>query len=532
MRFGHRRSRPGAAAAEGSGGGGGGGASAHEGDDEGRSGGSSSSSSRLAYACVEASGLLRFWEWGGSETGRWSWSYLNSCNICACREDPVGCRVLMARVVPEPDGSSEGKGGGRRHRLVWEQEDSGEGAGLGLAYTPATGPRPPRRVWSRRITFDLLEGGSAGQKQQQQQQQQQHQAMQEGGMSGFGRTARSEISLAFSACLLPGGVKTLLCSGLGAWMPTGTRVYFNQFATGRLLCMVLPDQFSAGDHGAWETGASVADGGYGLDDGDHEGGGSNVLPGEDGLEIEAGCDGDKIADAEQTRAFPPRSPGERGSANRRSSTSAAARRLFAVHETTGDLFLYDGHPDPTVRVLSPPPGAGGLKLREQCRLRPPPSPASSPVSFAARSNLAVFFGGGVCSAYDLCTGRLVGTAAVPRCTACAGRHRGPSSAGGVAVPPDPACACGRRRQRGLSARESGGIDYVSGVAAAAAASSPSLWVSETRGHLVGVLTATRVLRVRLPRAETCLAATLSPSSCRGKGRSACGGFLGGWGKGA
>lgn len=299
--------------------------------------------------------------------------------------------------------------------------------------------------------------------------------MQEGGLAGSGgdvlggRNARSEISLAFSACLLPGGVSALLCSRLGAWMPTGARVYFNQFATGRLLCVTLPDQFSDGRGARGETGDAVAES---VDRGDHgpdPRGESDAPPGKDGPAIEAGrVHGGKIADAEQTGGFPSKSAGGRGPATERPS-SAAARRLFATHESTGDLLFYDGHPDATVRALSLPSGAGGLRLRTQCKLRPPPSPSSSPVSFAARSNLAVFVGGGACSVYDLCTGRLVGTAAAPGCTAGAGRR------------PD-----------------------------------RSLWMSETRGHLVGVLTATRVLRVRLPTAEACLAATLSPSSRRGK----------------
>ncbi|CAM9722674.1 unnamed protein product [Pylaiella littoralis] len=518
-----------------------------------------SDSSGLAYACIEASGLLRLWEWGGTESGRWSWSYLNSCNICSCREDPAGCRVLTATIVPEPDNDDgrdnvNGKGGNRRrHRLVWEQEDSGEGAGLGLASTPATGPLPPRRVWSRRVTFDLPGGAFGNEQQQQQQQQQQHQTVEEdhgaafdGGRNSTRKNTRSEISLAFSACLLPTGVNALLCSRQGAWMPAGTRVYFNHFATGRLPCIALPSPLVSEDRGSGRvfegtTSAEGADGGccglvvrQGAGTGDTDAGtdlessrgiGGSEL-GQDGGFGRA-CDEDEgsaAVRAEQTEAFPTETTtGGRDGGARGTSSSAAARRLFAVHESTGDLMLYDHQPLATVRALSLPSGAGGLKLRLQCTLDPPPPRASPPGSFAACSNVAVLCGGGLCSVYDLCTGRLLGAAVIPRCPACNFRRRHRSRTDtATPAPSGLVCTCGRRQQQHQGVDASGLLnDGPSIAAAAAAAASPALWTSETRGHLVGVITATQVLRVGLPTLEACLAASLTLSSRSRTGGSSC-----------
>ncbi|CAM9644261.1 unnamed protein product, partial [Hapterophycus canaliculatus] len=470
----------------------------------------------LVYACIEASGLLRLWQWGGSDSCRWTWSYLNSSNICACREDPIGCRVLTAAIVPEPD-SNKGKGDNARHRLVWEQEDSGEGAGLGLASTPAAGPRPPRRVWSRRITFDLAEGGAGGDglwSGDDQRGEPRTGFGSVGGVSG----ACLEISLAFSACLLPTGVDALLCSRFGAWMPTGARVYFNHFATGRLPCIVLPspvpgdrDRRKSADW-ADPGGASVGDGrgaqrGAGAGESDTFAGSESgpgvgeSTPREDRVRG-AGHEGQVDAGGE---AF----AGEAGAANRPRSPLPAVRRLFAVHGTAGDLMIYDHLPRPTVRVLSlPSGGGGGLALRRQCTLEPPPPPACPPRSFVVRSNLAVFSGGGACSVYDLCTGRLLGTGSIPRCPACAHRRRQRSrTASASFFPSGSMCACGRRQEDPL---DSGPLN-----ATAAVDTSPVLWASETRGHLVGILTTTHVLRVALPRLEACLAAFLAPRSRTG-----------------
>lgn len=433
-------------------------------------------------------------------------------------------------MIPEPaDGSGrdEGKGDNRRrHRLVWEQEDNGEGAGLGLASTPAVGPRPPRRVWSRRITFDLSAGDFG---------RQQQQNIEEGGGAAFGggvdssassNSTRSEISLAFSACLLPTGVNALLCSRLGAWMPAGARVYFNHFATGRLPCIALlstlPDSGERGNKrvvdGAASAGESYGDGRGDADDasadsastlgiGESEleqygGGGFEGARDEDEDKTAAGAEQteEDLAKAETTTG------GGDGGVGKGSSFAAVVRRLFAVHESTGDLMLYDHHPHNTVRALSLPSGAGGLKLRLQCTLDPPPPPASPPGSFAACSNVAVFCGGGVCSVYDLCTGRLLGTAAIPRCPACTVRRGHRSRTGAAApIPSGLCCTCGRRQQQHQDGR----------LSTAAAAATPSLWTSETRGHLVGVMTATQALRVRLPTVEACLASSLALTSSHG-----------------
>ncbi|CAM9977627.1 unnamed protein product [Ectocarpus sp. 12 AP-2014] len=466
----------------------------------------------LVYACIEASGLLRLWEWGGDASGLWSWRYLNSCNICACREDPIGCRVLTAAIVPDPvDGEGNGSSN-RRNRLVWEQEDSGEGAGLGLASTPSTDPRSSRRVWSRRVSFDLAEGSISGGNLGSAHQQQQQYATEEGSGAGFGsgsasnRTvgSRSEISLAFSACLLPKGVDELLCSRLGVWMPTGPRVYLNHFPTGRLHCFVLPGPSDSGTGGS--DACAIAREGGGLDNRHdaHRGGGADGR----GTFTESGS-GPGFGESA------PREGGGRGAtssddeataeeiAEKASSPASSPRCLLAVHEPTGDLMLYDHHPCATVRVLSLPPGSGGLKLHVQCTLDIPPVLGSPPHSFSVRSNVAVFCGSGVCSMYDLCTGYFLGKADIPRCSACAARRRHRSkTCGAVSLSPALSCSCGRRQ--GLSATE-----LLDGRLAAS--TSPRLWASETRGHLTGILTATQVLRFKLPRMEECLRSIFGPS---------------------
>lgn len=404
-------------------------------------------------------------------------------------------------------------GDNARHRLVWEQEDSGEGPGLGLASTPAAtaaDPRPPRRVWSRRITFDLAEGadglwsGNAGPG-----------AGFRSGVSGGGRL---EISLAFSACLLPTEVEALLCSRFGAWMPTGGRVYFNHFATGRLPCIALPmPVYGDRGHGRSAAEAGPNSGSYGRDahhgvgtgesdafaDSESGPGVGEATPREDD---EAGREGQPNARGE---AFAK----ETANANQPSPLFPGSRRLFAVHDTAGDLMVYDHNPCATVRVISlPSGGGGGLALRLQCTLEPPPPP---PRSFLVTSNLAVFSGGGACSVYDLCTGRLLGTGSVPRCLACARRRRHQPRTNDVSLSAGLPCACGRR-QAPLDGEPLGARF---GAAAAVEATSPMLWTSETRGHLVGVLTATHVLRVALPRMEACLAAMLTPCSRKGDRRS-------------
>ncbi|CAM9536309.1 unnamed protein product [Ectocarpus sp. 4 AP-2014] len=482
-------------------------ATKHDGD-----GSTKSNSNRLVYACIEASGLLRLWEWGGDASGLWSWRLLNSCNICACREDHFGCRVLTAAIVPDPvDGEGNGSSN-RRNRLVWEQEDSGEGAGLGLASTPSTDLRSSRKVWSRRVSFDLAEGSISGGNLGSAHQQQQQHATEEGTGAGFGsgsasnRTvgSRSEISLAFSACLLPKGVDELLRSRLGVWMPTGPRVYMNHFATGRLHCFVLP---GLRDSGTWGSDAcAIAREGGGLDNrrDAHRGGGADGRGtftesesgpgfGESALR-EGGGRGATNSDDEATAE---------DFAEKASSPASSPRCLLAVHEPTGDLMLYDHHPCATVRVLSLSPGSGGLKLHVQCTLDVPPALESPPHSFSVSSNVAVFCVGGVCSMYDLCTGCFLGTADIPRCSACAARRRHRSkTCGAVSLSPALSCSCGRRQ--GLSATE-----LLDGRLAAS--TSPRLWASETRGHLTGIFTATQVLRFKLPRMEECLRTIFGPS---------------------
>lgn len=453
-----------------------------------------SAGSSLIYACIEGNGLLRLWKWGG-ERAEWKWSYLNSCNICACREDPIGCRVLTATIVPEPSERSPVVGGSR-HRLVWEQEDDGEGAGLGLAFTPASGLHPPRRVWSRRITFDLDGGvgGGDGHGLVQNQHQEQEEEEEDGSRT------RSEIALAFSACLLPTAVDALLCSPLGAWMPAGPRVFFNHFATGRLPDAVLPSLAAGpcpcGDRVA--NGRATDDVGLGHFDVHRERGKSDVFTDSesDPGNGEAEADDDGMEGVSESGAAAEASEMAASRERHVATKTSPARRLFAVHDCTGDLMLYD-HPG-TMLVVSVSPGGGGLELRRQCALDLPPP--AQPLSFVVRFNLAVLSGGGVCSVYDLCTGHLLGATSIPRCPTSAfwRRHRSSTVPPGFGLP----CTCGRRRQRHSVTTS---VDY-------RLMTDPVLWASATRGHLVGILTATRVLRVRLPGAETCLAAALAPSS--------------------
>lgn len=490
---------------------------------------SNSNSSSLLYACVEANGLLRLWRWG-AEGANWSWSFLNKCNICACREDPIGCRVLAAAMVPEPGEGSPRIG--NRHRLVWEQEDGGEGAGLGLSSIPTAGTRPPRRVWSRRVTYDLEEGdtgdGHGSQAQQQQQRYQQEDRENEeseakesafggGGGGGDGDSnTRAEVALAFSACLMPTGVDALLCSEVGVWMPTGTRVFFNHFATGRLPEVVVPvlpaRSFPAGGHNSGGGVAGAENGGDKLDASEHGSESGAFMDAESNPEngVYAPDGSDDAGGA-----------GEGGAAKKASwlprqdtAEDPSSRRLFSVHDSTGDLMVYD-HPG-AIRVVSfSPSEEGGLGLGAQCTLDPPPP--APPSSLMARFNVAVLCGGGLCSAYDLCTGHLLGTATVPRCPMCAFRRRH-RSANGASASPCSSCTCGRRHP--LPPPRAAATELNPRFTAAI----PSLWNSRTRGHLAGVLTATQVLRIRLPTAEACLA-TMLHAPGNGKGgvlRTLCG----------
>lgn len=455
---------------------------------------SSGSGGSLIYACIEANGLLRLWKWGSEDTG-WRWSFLNSCNICACREDPIGSRVVTASIAPEPQQGSKQTVGGRasRHRLVWEQEDASEGPGLGLALTPASGLRPPRRVWSRSVTFDLdVSGDSRGSGL--------HKEEEEEGSDGLTGSSRGEVALSFSVCLLPTRVDVLLCSQVGVWMPAGARVVFNNFATGRLPDTFLPPirlpvrNSSGGCESAcpldvrWETeqdDPEFTDSESDSDDGeksatedDMEGG---VYVDDSGYEDEEDRETDDLEERRQ------------GTTN--TSPAARGRRLFAVHDTTGDLMVYH-HVGATMLAVSLPSGGGGLRLRLQCRLdqsSPPPPP---PQCLAVRLNVAVLGGGGVCSAYDLCTGRLLGATSIPRCRACTlcRRHRTSGT------PPVFFCSCGRRpRRRQRRSARAGPME-----------GHPVLWTSATRGHLMGVFMATQNFRLRLPGAEACLEAILAP----------------------
>ena len=477
-----------------------------------------SSSSSLLYVCVEANGLLRLWRWG-AEGADWSWSFLNRCNICACRDDPIGCRVLAAAMVPEPGEGSPRVG--NRHRLVWEQEDGGEGAGLGLSSIPAAGTRPARRVWSRRVTYDLEDGdtgdGHESQAQLQQRYRQEGEEDEEGeekesafggggGGGGGGSNTRAEVALAFSACLMPTGVDALLCSQVGVWMPTGTRVFFNHFATGRLPEIIVPifptRPLPAGGHTSGGGAAGAKNDGDKLGTSEH------------GSEIGAFMDAES---SPENGVYAPDGSdyagGEGGAtkkvfalAGQDAPKDPSTLRLFSVHDSTGDLMVYD-HPGAILVVSFSPSEEGGLRLGAQCTLNPPPP--VPPSSLMARFNVAVLCGGGLCSAYDLCTGHLLGTAAVPRCPACAflRHHRSTSHA---SASPCSSCTCGRRRPSPPTWAAS--TELSPGFTAAV----PSLWNSRTRGHLAGVLTATQVLRIRLPTAEACLV-TMLQAPGKGKG---------------
>ena len=463
----------------------------------------------LIYACIEASGLLRLWKWG-SESGGWRWGYLNSCNICAFREDPVGCRVLTAVFAPEPDENLSRVG--RGHRLLWEQEDHGEGAGLGLVFTPVCfGPSlPPRRVWSRRVTFDLDEDELVSADQQLRQVHQEHQP-DEGndGLAGSSDGGRSEIGLAFSACVLPTGVDALLGSRLGAWMAVEKRVFFNDFATGRLRETVLPGLglYRPLPHG------QVPDfngGGSGLENGvkfrchgKSQGGSvpltAESVPVEEPRATKEGIDGSG-ADANGVYGMGGFASGTvaNGEGNTEVGVSPTRRRLFAVLDATGDLVMYD-HPG-VVRVVSLSSEDGNLVMSLRCTLHPPPP--TPPRCLAVHRNAAVLADGGFLSAYDLCTGRLLGGTAIPRCPVCAvGRRRNAASASDRS---DSSCSCGRwRRRRPMVA----GDPYRWSTAD----DDPTLWVSET-GHLMGILTASHLLRVRFPRADARVEAMLAPLS--------------------
>lgn len=379
---------------------------------------------------------------------------------------------------------------------MWEQEDAGEGAGLGLGLTPASGLRPPRTVWSRSITFDVdICGDSRGAGLQDEEGGQEEEG--NGGLTGC---PRGEVALSFSVCLLPTGVDALLCSRLGVWMPVGARVFFNNFATGRLPEVVLrPSRLPVrSSGGGWEGGRALdvrcetgqsdlaftdserdtEDGEKSTAEDDMEGG---VFVDETGYDNEDDCETDGLEEGRPgaTETLP----------------AARGRRLFAVHDTTGDLMVYH-HVGGAVLAVSLPSGGGGLQLCLQCRLdhsSPPPPP---PRCLAVRLNVVVLSGGGVCSAYDLCTGRLLGATSIPRCRACAFRRRRRKSG----TPPGFVCSCGRLR---LRRRQS--------VAAWSAERNPVLWTSATRGHLVGIFMATKIFRLRLPGAEACLEAILAPT---------------------
>lgn len=444
-------------------------------------------SSILIYACVEANGLLRLWKWGDDGGGGWSWSYLNSCNICACREDPVGCRVLTASIVPEPEESSQWVGK-KMLRLMWEQEDEGEGAGLGLALVPSTRPRLPRQVWSRRITVEFDNNDDAHGLAEQHAQEG---GAVEGSALGVSSSNISEVALAFAACILPTGTDALLCVGrIGVWMPVGSLIFFNDFVTGRLQDSTLPRP---------PSGALPSQRRSELD-GDVE---NKELDGFRGGEDDGdgftGSDGHpENGKAPQEDSATDEEASETANWKRWSKTSSA-RRLFAVHDSTGDLVLYE-YPG-TMRIISLPSRGLGLTVGVQVTLDPPP-PARAQ-SLVVQFNMAVLTGGGICSVYDLCNGRLLGATAIPRCPPCILRQRHRSKR----LRPGSYCSCGRQSR--LSAATTGWNRGLS-------TSNPTLWVSETRGHLVGILMATQVFRIKLPRPEGCLAVMLAPS-CKGEG---------------
>lgn len=431
--------------------------------------GSRTHSTGLAYACIEANGLLRLWKWEAAGLG-WRWTYLNKCNLCASREDPRGSRVLTAFLRPD---SERPHRGGSRHRVVWEQEDNGEGAGLGLTLLP-TGSRPHRSVWSRRIAFewDDQDGGcgESGGK----------------GVGGFGAGARLEVALGFSVSLLPTEVDALLCGRLGAWMVAGERVIFNDWLTGRMPETVLPPKLLDTD----EEGGGNGDDGFNLDN-RYQRNGSDAF-----TDSESDADevllSDEDGDSNHGLSDPQISGRFESDAREHDASNLLSHRLFAVHDTTSELMMFD--PPRAIRTISLPTGGGGLGLRLQCTLDPPPS--ASPHSLVVRLNQAVFAGGGVCSAYDLCTGRLLGATPIPRCRACACRHGYMSAKRSVEMQ----CSCGRRWHQ--MAQEHHGYGWTDRY--------PMLWVSHTRGHLVGVLSRARILRAKLPRPEDCVEALLAP----------------------
>lgn len=425
------------------------------------------STAGLIYACIEADGLLRLWKWEAEGLG-WRWTFLNECNICACRKDPHGSRVFSAAIGIDPEYPHRG---GSRQRIIWEQEDNAEGAGLGLALVPA-GPHPPRRVWSRRITFESNNYGDGDRDL-------------DGGSNGYDEVVSLsaggslEIALGFSVNVLPVGVDTLLCGRLGAWMIAGERVFFNQFATGRLPEMCLPRQVSVG-----RGGEADAD----RFDGNDERSGSETF-----TDSEGDPEGDSLDD-EDRGSDEGLADGAIGSGKVESvgwgpMLNWPCERLFAVHISTGDLVMYD--PPGAIRVVSLPSGGGGLALNLQCRLEPPPS--VPPQSLVARLNQAIFAGGGICSTYDLCTGRLLGRTGIPRCRACVYRQRH-RSARYLGLH----CTCGRQRQHRVAQGEPG-----------LAEQHPVLWVSGTEEHLVGIVSKTQLLRVRLPGTEACVKAMLT-----------------------
>lgn len=445
------------------------------------------------YACIEADGLLRLWKWG-DQSGGWRWTYLNKCNVCACRDTLLGSRVLAAAVCPDPE--TAGRGSSSRHRIFWEQEDSGEGAGLGLDLTP-DGPQPPRTVWSRRITFEAM-NTSAGEISLD--------AYGSGarGEAGIGEQglmdARLEISVGFAVRLLPMGCDRLLCSRHGTWVIAGERIIFNHFETGRLpeTLVIRPLQEHSEKHALLaETAATTAAAAAG---------GETNADSEDSLtdsEGDLGEDEDSYSEEDQhSDSDLGEGPGAHGWKPVGRGIPPRAEPLFAVHDTTGDLMMYDPSSE-VIRVVGlPTSGVGGLSASLQCGLEPPPM--APPQTFAVRLNQAILVGGEVCSVYDLCTGRLLGAAAVAWCRTSSSRGRRRSGR-------DP----GARRRRRLEEAE-----VEPGAGGSRVGDHPVLWMSATHGHLVGLLSATRVLRVRPPGPETCAEALLDPSHSGGSRREA------------
>ena len=422
-------------------------------------------------------------------------------------------------MIPEPGEGSPRVG--NRHRLVWEQEDGGEGAGLGLSCVPVAETHSPRRVWSRRVTYDLEDGdtgnGRGSQVQQLGYPQEEEEEVSEnkgpvfgiGGGGGVGGSnGRAEVALAFSACLMPTGVDALLCSEVGVWMPRGTRLFFNHFATGRLAEVAVPvlpaGQFPAGGHISGDkTAGEVNDSGE-LVGREHGNGNGAFTDAESNSENRFYARDGKDTGGVGRSGFAKKTSGMGG---QDAAKIASTHRLFSVHDSTGDLMVYD-HPG-TIRAVSfSPSGEGALRIGAQCTLDPPPQ--VQPSSLMARFNVAVLCGGGLCSAYDLCTGHSLGAAVVPRCPVCTFRRE--HSASSTSASLCSSCTCGRRNPSPTP--------VVAPEAIARFASPvPALWNSRTRGHVAGVLTATQVLRIRLPTPEACMAAMLH-SSRKGEGGAA------------